>query len=250
MSYFSSPESSTADEVAPKKTMPLTDDKCAEEETTNLIHKKNESSNSLMAGESPLTSSSTKSKTPSKTPLEIEEFKKLKKKTRVITICGSTYSRHHIGLCSALACGIWGGSCLVPMHYATGNVKGLGYVISFSIGAISVTILMWLLRYMYHLITLSSIWEAYEALPSFHLRVMWAPGAAAGILWSMGNVGSILAVEHLGQGVGYSASQASLLVSGMWGIFFFKVWWHFLFSHNFMNDFKFGIGFANRFLFP
>jgi glucose uptake protein GlcU len=114
------------------------------------------------------------------------------------------------------------------MHYATGNVKGLGYVISFSIGAITVTILMWLLRYTYHLIKLKSTWEAYEALPSFHLRVMWAPGAAAGMLWSMGNVGSILAVENLGQGVGYSASQAALLVSGMWGIFFFKVWCFFL----------------------
>ena len=31
---------------------------------------------------------------------------------------------------------------------------------------------------------------------------MWFPGATAGSLWSLGNVGSIVAVEHLGQGVG------------------------------------------------
>jgi len=41
---------------------------------------------------------------------------------------------------------------------------------------------------------------------------MWLPGATAGSLWSLGNVGSIVAVEHLGQGVGYSASQAALLI--------------------------------------
>jgi len=31
-----------------------------------------------------------------------------------------------------------------------------------------------------------------------------------------------VAVEHLGQGVGYSASQAALLISGIWGIFYFR----------------------------
>ena len=59
-------------------------------------------------------------------------------------------------------------------------------------------------------------------LTSDSLRVMWLPGATAGSLWSLGNVGSIVAVEHLGQGVGYSASQAALLISGIWGIFYFR----------------------------
>ena len=54
---------------------------------------------------------------------------------RPIALCGSSYSRRSLGLFSALMCGIWGGSCLVPMHYAKGNTGGLGYVISFSIGA-------------------------------------------------------------------------------------------------------------------
>ena len=45
---------------------------------------------------------------------------------------------------------------------------------------------------------------------------MWLPGATAGSLWSLGNVGSIVAVEHLGQGVGYSASQAALLIRYAW----------------------------------
>ncbi|KAL7471037.1 hypothetical protein ACHAXS_013729 [Conticribra weissflogii] len=156
-------------------------------------------------------------------PLEISDERKSSTKGRAILICGKTYQRRYVGLCSALICGIWGGSCLVPMHYAKGeNTSGLGYVISFSVGALVVTIFAWVCRFSYHLVKLRSLWEAYEILPPFHLKVMWLPGAIAGSVWSLGNVGSIVAVKHLGQGVGYSASQAALLVSGMWGMFYYK----------------------------
>mmetsp|Transcript_15396 Transcript_15396/g.32577 ORF Transcript_15396/g.32577 Transcript_15396/m.32577 type:complete len:378 (-) Transcript_15396:180-1313(-) len=152
-------------------------------------------------------------------PLEITQPLR---RGRSILICGKTYSRQNLGLLSALMCGLWGGSCLVPMHYAKGDTNGLGYVISFSIGALVVTVFLWILRYLYQVFKLRSPRRAYEVLPPFHFRVMWLPGATAGSLWSLGNVGSIVAVEHLGQGVGYSASQLALLVSGMWGIFYFK----------------------------
>ena len=42
------------------------------------------------------------------------------------------------------------------------------------------------------------------------------------VAWSTGNVASILAVTHLGEALGYSGCQASLVVSGLWGIFFFR----------------------------
>jgi glucose uptake protein GlcU len=204
MSYFSSGESKEESGTI------LSEE---QEEKLDLIHKDSEEE---------AVSSSPLRKPPSKRPLELEPPTKQRRRKTTITILGATYSRRDIGLGSALMCGVWGGSCLVPMHYAPSNVKGLGYVISFSIGAITVTIAMWIIRYTFHLIRTRSITEAYECLPSFHLRVMWASGAAAGSLWSIGNVGSIVAVEYLGQGVGYSASQAALLVSGVWGIFYFK----------------------------
>ena len=53
-----------------------------------------------------------------------------------ILILGRSYSRRNLGRLSALMCGVWGGSILVPMHYSTGNTSGLGYVISFSTGAL------------------------------------------------------------------------------------------------------------------
>ena len=140
----------------------------------------------------------------------------------VIVVCGKTFQRRNLGLLSALLCGTWGGSCLVPMHYSKGDTGGLGYVISFGTGALLVTILIWIFRFLYMVVKLKSIKEGYTVLPSFHFKVMWLPGATAGTLWSLGNVGSIVAVQQLGQGVGYPASQAALLVAGLWGIFYYR----------------------------
>jgi glucose uptake protein GlcU len=85
-----------------------------------------------------------------------------------------------------------------------------------------VTIVMWLLRYLYNLYC----WDfdriqAYNALPSIHFRELWLAGLLSGGLYSLGNLCTILAVTSLGQGVGYSFVQTSMLVSGVWGIFFF-----------------------------
>jgi len=71
-----------------------------------------------------------------------------------------------------------------------------------------------LLEYNYH--------DAYYALPSFHIREMWVVGVLSGSLYSLGNFCSIIAVTALGQGVGYSFTQTSMLISGLWGIFYFK----------------------------
>mmetsp|Transcript_23842 Transcript_23842/g.31682 ORF Transcript_23842/g.31682 Transcript_23842/m.31682 type:complete len:449 (-) Transcript_23842:89-1435(-) len=132
-------------------------------------------------------------------------------------------SRRNAGLIAACANGLWGGSIMVPMHYSGKSTRGLGYVISFAIGATIITILLWILRYAYHLYkTKGSFVQSYYMLPSFHFKVMWLPGCIAGTLWSIGNVGSIISVHRLGEGVGYSVVQASMFVSGLWGIFWYK----------------------------
>ena len=48
------------------------------------------------------------------------------------------------------------------------------------------------------------------------------PGLLAGLFYSIGNFGSILAVSYLGQGIGFSFCQSQLLVSGLWGVFYFE----------------------------
>lgn len=139
-----------------------------------------------------------------------------------VAICGRKVSQRKLGMAAAVFNGAWGGSIMVPMKFAPSDADGRGYVISFAIGASVVTLLLWLLRYSYYLGRSRSVVKAYQALPSLHLSVLWFPGALSGTLWSIGNFFSILSVEHLGEGVGYSVVQAAMLVSGLWGIFWFR----------------------------
>jgi len=145
--------------------------------------------------------------------------------TSVVMCCGRLRVQERIlGILAALVfTGLWGGSIMVPMQFAPTDDKGLPFLTSFAIGASVVTLSLWLIRYLYqchkHAYSFS---RAYEALPSFHFRKMWPYGCTCGFLWSIGNFCSILAVENLGEGVGYSTTQASMLVSGVWGIFYFR----------------------------
>ena len=119
---------------------------------------------------------------------------------------------------------------MVPMHYAPPEASGMGYVVSFAIGASIVTLVLWILRfgYMWYRQPVSvpmsmsmhtsifmpqqrSIRRAFQDLPPFHFRVMWAPGCLAGTLWSIGNEASMVSVHNLGEGVGYSVTQASMV---------------------------------------
>jgi glucose uptake protein GlcU len=86
-----------------------------------------------------------------------------------------------------------------------------------------VTILLWSLRYLYHyFVSGRDAMKAWNAIPSFHIREMWLQGLLSGLLYSLGNVCSILAISSLGQGVGFSFIQSSMLISGLWGVCFFR----------------------------
>lgn len=63
---------------------------------------------------------------------------------------------------------------------------------------------------------------AFRSLPSLHFQTLWLAGGTSGLLWSIGNFFSIISVHNLGEGVGYSVIQAAMIVSGLWGIFYFK----------------------------
>lgn len=102
------------------------------------------------------------------------------------------------------------------------SAEGLGYVISFAIGATAVLLIMWMLRFGYHLAREQSFAKAKNHLPGLHLRVMWLPGGLAGLLWSVGNIASMLSVVNLGEGVGYSIVQAQMLVAGLWGLLYYR----------------------------
>jgi len=163
--------------------------------------------------------------------------------------CGMKVQKRTLGIMSAMFCGIYGGSIMVPMKFAPPDAKGTHFLISFAVGAAIVNLTLWIIRYLFLYQRHGSASGAYQALPSFHFRKMWLPGGACGTLWSIGNFFSIISVEFLGEGVGYSVVQAAMLgtsvfsmdivafvcisqlqillshhriVSGLWGIFYFK----------------------------
>jgi hypothetical protein len=128
-----------------------------------------------------------------------------------VVCCGMKWQRRTLGIVTAMCSGSYGGSIMVPMKWAPDDAKGLAYLISFAIGASLVTLTFWIMRYMYLCQQHGSVSKAYHALPSFHFRKMWPYGATCGLLWSIGNFFSILSVEYLGEGVGYSVVQSSIL---------------------------------------
>jgi glucose uptake protein GlcU len=137
-------------------------------------------------------------------------------------VWGRKISKRHLGMLGAAFNGIWGGSIMAPMKLSKSDTKGVAFLISFAIGASIVNLLLWIFRYMYNYHKYKSMTEAYTNLPSFHFRVMWLAGGTCGLLWSIGNFFSLISVFYLGQGVGYPLVQAGILVSGVWGIFYFK----------------------------
>ncbi len=130
-------------------------------------------------------------------------------------------SRRAKGLAAAVFNGLYGGSIMVPMKWAPDEAKGMGYVISFAIGAAVITAMCWVALWLYHSCG-RGLRGGFKMLPSMHFRELWFWGSVAGMLWSAGNIASMLCVQTLGEAVGYSICQSSLLVSGLWGMFYFK----------------------------
>ena len=170
---------------------------------------------------------------PNQAPLEMEALLRddnandaveAQEKQKSISIMGQfTVTKRQMGILASIFNGLWGGTNLIPLHFA--SHEGFGgpmYTISFACGSMLVTIALWVIRFLFELYRLDGkVIKAYHALPSMHIRQMWIPGCLSGVLWSAGNFLCIIAVTFLGQGVGYSFTQASMLISGLWGIFYF-----------------------------
>ncbi len=139
-----------------------------------------------------------------------------------IMFLGMKCDRWRLGIIGAAMDGLFGGGNLIPMHYSP--YTGSEYLISFATGAMVVTIVFWIIRLIYNISIheTKSIRGGWEALPSMHIRKLFLPGVFAGTLWSMGNIGQIMTVTYLGESIGMSIVQSSMIVSGLLGILWFR----------------------------
>ena len=177
----------------------------------------------------PLLDDATELGNKSMTDVNLEEedvSKQAASKDRIIFFSGRmALTRHQTGVIGAIINGAWGGLNLIPVHYARRDdgMTGAAFLISFATGSLVVNTLLWLILIGYHMYHKKGNWEDVKAvLPKWHFEHLWKPGLAAGLLYSVGNFSALLAVTYLGQGVGFSFCQLQLLVSGLWGVFYFK----------------------------
>jgi hypothetical protein len=136
-------------------------------------------------------------------------------------------TQRQCGIIGAAMNGIMTGSSLLPVHYA--EEEGFGgarYFPSMACGALLANICLWCLFFSVHAIKEfqdgNSIRQSIYSLPKLYFRELWLPGLLAGLLLSLAMFTSIISVTYLGQGVGNSLVQLKIMVSGMWGIF----WYH------------------------
>lgn len=108
----------------------------------------------------------------------------------------------------SLGAGVIFGSYLLP--YQISSLHYLDFFLSFSIGIfVSAHALVFLLNRQ-------------RKAPNRPERVSTIASIGAGILWSLGSIGSFWALEGLGFTVGYPLTQLNLLVAIFWGVLIFK----------------------------
>lgn len=140
-------------------------------------------------------------------------------------LSGRVYSvsNGRLGLLAASFDGLWGGSVLVPIHFADpDSAEGLNFVMSYAIGTLVLAVVVWSLRLLHMSWSCRSFRLGFKNLPSFQVRSIGPYAIASGAIWGAGNIASIASVALLGQAVGYSIVQSSLLLSGLWGVLVFK----------------------------
>ena len=143
--------------------------------------------------------------------------------SKKIILCGIFgLTKYQLGVLAAINNGLLAGSILMPLKCAGPSHQGLQFVISQGIGALTATLTFWLARFIYSSFIEGSLLDGYNTLPPFHVKDMAVPGCLAGSLWSIGNIAGIMAVTTLGLGVGQSVIQASMLISGLWGLFYYR----------------------------
>jgi glucose uptake protein GlcU len=136
-------------------------------------------------------------------------------------------TKRQCGILGAAMNGVMTGGSLVPVHYAgKEGIGGARYFPSMACGALLSNLLLWCLYFgikaAMNSITGKTIRQTMDEMPKLFFRELWFPGLLAGLLLSLAMFTSILAVTYLGQGVGNSLVQTKILVSGLWGIF----WYH------------------------
>eukprot|EP01084_Bolivina_argentea_P040203 74298_1 len=116
-----------------------------------------------------------------------------------------------LGIFYAVLTGISGGTIAFPSNYTDENNEGVKYVISFAVGCCLILP-----------ITICWVYFISKGEVEWHFNTCLCPGIVAGVIWNVGNVASLYAIQSLGYNVAYPMFQSSLIIANLWGIFVWK----------------------------
>jgi len=105
------------------------------------------------------------------------------------------------------------GTSMIPLKFAP--QKDITYIISFTSGAIVINSGIYLFYAILNLLVLR------KPAPTLIFKVSLWP-LLSGILWTGGFVCGTYATLILGNTIGFPLVQCQILISGMWGIFYYK----------------------------
>ena len=141
-----------------------------------------------------------------------------------INVLGLPLTKRNFGILCAVLNGILAGSSLIPMHFAKAHgCYGFSFILSFGSGSLAANIALWVLYFIYvYNSEGTTLVGACAMMPPLYLKELWFRGLLAGFLITVAMFSSIMAISFLGQGVGNSLVQTKILISGLWGIFWFR----------------------------
>jgi glucose uptake protein GlcU len=122
-------------------------------------------------------------------------------------------ARYGTGCIAAVWAGLFGGLILAPKTFADSSIHAVAYLPSMALGVALVAPVL--------TIVVGMLGGARRLPSKASMQTAASWGIAAGIVWNLGNVLSILATDRVGVAVAYPLFQCGLLVAGMWGILLF-----------------------------
>eukprot|EP01106_Pelomyxa_sp_JSP_P013717 TRINITY_DN418_c0_g2_i1.p3 TRINITY_DN418_c0_g2~~TRINITY_DN418_c0_g2_i1.p3 ORF type:complete len:139 (-),score=41.77 TRINITY_DN418_c0_g2_i1:85-501(-) len=109
---------------------------------------------------------------------------------------------------------------MAPLAMATAHspVKGVSYAVSYGVAFFSLSLAMAVAYF-----ACVCAYRRRVVLPPLHLRVALLPSAIAGTVWNAGNICAMIAsLSPLGMSQGFTLTQLCIIVSALWGIFWYR----------------------------
>lgn len=117
-------------------------------------------------------------------------------------------SDHCLGIVYTIVAGVLSGTSLVTLHYIPDHEKGFNFLPGFGVGVMILS----------PLIAIGNSFLTVHELPAFHWGKAMRYGIVSGIIWSVGNLFTVGAVDKLSYGVAIPIIQCLAIVSTFWGI--------------------------------